>query len=174
MAKTWTIIDETGLKFINFTSMLDFELRDSGKVMAVPVERGGFADYNKVNDPAEITATLAMELDDQAAVLECLYLLSHFKNSAELVHFSLPEIMYFDFTLESYDYKRSESEGALYVTCHFVEVVQVETQAGTTNYTVPKCKDPTSASTQDIGLVNTEPYNAIGGDKVRNPEFIKQ
>jgi hypothetical protein len=150
MAEVWSIIDTAGLKFIGFTSMLDFELRDSGKVMTVPVEKGWFADYNNVNDPAEITATLAMELDDQATVLECLSLLSHFKNSAELVHFSLPEVIYYNFTLESYDYKRSESEGALYVTCHFVEVVQVETQVSTTNYTVPKCKNPTSASTHDM------------------------
>lgn len=99
------------------------------RVCDFPVERGGFASYNKVELPAEPAVTLALSgsEDDRATFLNAI---DEACKSTALYSVVTPEVVYIDYTVESYDYERRNSKGAtlLIVTLNLKEIRQVSAQ----------------------------------------------
>lgn len=154
MIGTWTITDELGLRLVEFTTVLSVDVKNEHQVASIPVEKGSFADYNKVASPLDINVTLAVEGKD-AELQEALETMDEFADGTDLVTLVTPNAIYADLNLETYSYKRSSADGILTVDCHLVEIKQVETTTTTTAYTRPKCKNATSTSTKDTGTANT-------------------
>ncbi len=146
--RDWTLWDERGNTALTFTSFVDIDVRNEGKALSYPVEEGSFANYNKVESPLEIRATLGFqgsELDFEYAI-EWLDL---YKKDAVLLDVVTPSIVYESMTLESYSYTRKQDSGArmLVVELSLIEVRQVKTQV----MTISKPRNPTSTSKENTG-----------------------
>ena len=157
----WTILNESGSKAIDFTAMLVLDVRDNGEAVSTPVEKGSFANYNKVQSPTEIRATLGLQ-GDSFLLDNALETIKQLQTDPELVSLATPSAYYESLTIESYSYRLDRSSGFLTVELTLVEIRQVETQVGTTNFTRSGCKNPTSASTQNTGKTQTSDPKAGG------------
>ena len=146
----------TGQRFVEFSSVLQIEVNNENLAVSTPIEEGSFANYNKVGSPLDIGVTLAFQGEEFELQL-ALETLNSFADGLELVTLVTPTAIYDDLNLEIFSYKRNAEDGILVCECHFIEVRQVETDVTTTNYTVPKCKNPSSVTTQDTGTANVEP-----------------
>lgn len=141
---------------VQFSRVMDLELSAEGKVVSTPIERGSFASYNKVEDPAAIRATLAVEgeLDDLQAVVDTLFEL---KKNTDKLNFVTPIREYNDFTLEKFSYQQAAEKGVnvLYVEVHLLEIKEVEPQYTDTQAQNPitqkGAKNPADTSTKDMG-----------------------
>jgi hypothetical protein len=147
---TWTILNEGGSKAIEFTAMFTLDVRDNGLAVSTPIEEGSFANYNKVQSPTEIRVTLGIE-GDNYLLDGALETTKELQRGTDLVNLATPSAYYESLTIESHSYRFDRSRGFLTVDLTLVEVRQVQTQVGTTDYAPEKVKNPTSASTQNTG-----------------------
>jgi len=118
-----------------------------------PVERGGFASYNKVEAPAAPSVKLCLQ-GTESQRTAFLNAIDQACKSTDLYSVVTPEVTYKDYSIERYDYSRRAQRGAtlLIVTLNLKEVRQVSAQFTTTQ----KIKDPkdTGATPQaDTGKV---------------------
>jgi hypothetical protein len=106
------------------------------KVSDYPVERGGFASYNKVETPASPIVTLCLSgtESNRKSFLESIDAAC---KSTELYSVVTPEVTYVDYSLERYNYQRRSSKGAtlLIVEIALKEIRQVSAQYVTTTAT---------------------------------------
>lgn len=149
----WTLTDEGGATLIAFTSFLSASVKDGGGVVSAPVERGGFAAYNKTENPLEATVSLAVQGDD-AALQQVLDGLRELKSSTRLCSLVTPEAEYPSLTLESYNYSRTREAGLglLVVDLQLKEVRQVETRYATAS--VPPIAAQDAANPSDVSRVD--------------------
>ena len=150
----WLILDSGGNQPISFTSFFDIEYRNEGKALTYPVEKGAFANYNKVQNPGSIKVTLGVQ-GNESDFDSVLQTLDTFQQEAEVLSISTPATYYLNYTLESYSYRRTLEAGAgmLVVELTLVEVREVETQTTTTVITEPK--NPTSSGKKNTGKTQT-------------------
>ena len=141
---------------VQFTRVMELEMTAEGKVVSTPIEQGSFASYNKVEEPAAIRATLAVEgeLVNLQTVVDKLFEL---KKNTTLVNFVTPIREYNDFTVEKLSYQQAAEKGVnvLYVDINLVEIKEVEPQYTDTKAPKPitpkAAKNPANASTKDMG-----------------------
>ena len=150
---TWTILNESGGRFVEFSTLISIDVKNENLVVSIPIEKGSFANYNKVASPLDINVILAFE-GDNSKLQSALETMDEFSNGTDLLTLATPSAVYADLNLETYSYKKDASTGVLACDCHFVEIRQVETQTTTTEYTKKKCKNPTSAGTNNTGTAN--------------------
>jgi hypothetical protein len=158
----WGLFPEDGGASLTFTSVMDVDVRSSGKVLTEPVEKDGFAAYNKVEEPKEIRVTLGTQgtAGEMAATLEGLETL---KRDTVKVTLSTPSATYDSLTLEGYNYTRTADSGAyvLFAECQLKEVREVESNVSTTATASPEmskesCKNSSSASKSGTGKAATQ------------------
>jgi hypothetical protein len=156
-AGEWGLVPEDGGPSLSFTSIISIDVRSEGKALTEPVERNGFAAYNKIESPKEVNCALSTmgTAADAAATLEALETL---KRDCVKVVLSTPSATYDNLTLESYSYSRKAESGAyvLFVDCSLKEVREVDTNVSTTVMTKESCKNSDSASKQGTGKAGTE------------------
>ena len=159
MRPTWTLVNEGGNKAIDFDVFLDVEVKGENQVAYEQLEKGSFAAYNKQASPLEIRINLAMTKPyaEQQSVLDALEELC---GGTELVSLITPAQEYDSLNLESYNYRRTETNNSamLAVELRLVEIRQVESSATTQATEQPepklsasKTKNPSNASDQNTG-----------------------
>lgn len=96
------------------------------KTSTFPVERGGFAQYNKVEMPAEPIVVMALDAN-QADRTSYLNAIDAATKSTSLYNVVTPEVTYTNYTIEDYRYERRAARGAslILVELHLIEVRQV-------------------------------------------------
>lgn len=153
----WTIVDTSGASAISFSSFLDIDQKSTADTLTYPIEEGSFASYNKIMKPKELTVTLATQ-GDESLFDFMLAQLEYYTNSAIVLSVMTPAAFYDNQTLTSYNYRRSQTDGAglLIVTLNFIEVKSVHNQVSGSGISSPK--NPTSASTVNRGQVQTSEY----------------
>lgn len=135
--------------------MLAFSITDESSIASAPIEKGSFANYNKVDTPIEISARLA--LSGNKYVLDAaIDDLAKLKNSLDLVTFETPEFVRDSLNITAFSYSKSYGIGVIAVDISLIEVRQVETNVTTTVYSRPAVKNPSSTTTSDTGQTNTE------------------
>lgn len=96
------------------------------RVSDFPVERGGFASYNKAESPAYPVVTMCYQANeaDRAAFLIAIDTAC---KSTNLYNVVTPEVTYVNYTLERYNYQRRSSRGVtlLILEIHLKEIRQV-------------------------------------------------
>lgn len=95
------------------------EVVGESRVSDFPVERGGFASYNKVTVPTMPTVRLAVGGSENTRA-EFLAWLEGAVISTDLYTIVTPEITYDKVTVEKYDYSRTNSKGAKLVVANIV------------------------------------------------------
>lgn len=151
----WDIFDKDGGKALGFDTFFSCSVKAENKVSSNPVEKGSFADYNKVASPTTVSVVLGRtgKSDELAAFLTSLDKLA---DSTDLVSIVTPEKTFLDYNLVSYDYDRKAENGVdrLLVGLMLQEIRQVEPQYS--NETIKpiskaQAKNPTDASTTPAG-----------------------
>lgn len=95
------------------------EVTGEARVADFPVERGGFASYNKVQLPGTHTVQMVVGGDEQTRN-EFLAWMEGAAASTDLYTVVTPEITYDSVTLERYNYVRSQSKGARIIIADLV------------------------------------------------------
>lgn len=107
-------------------STLSFEFLKEARVSDFPIERGAFADFNKVEMPANPVVTIAVSgsEDDRSQFLAAVDTAC---KSTDLYNVLTPEVTYVDYSIERYVYQRRAQNGAtlLIVDISLKEIRQV-------------------------------------------------
>lgn len=153
----WTLLDEGGGAAINFSSFLSISVNSDGQVASYPLEKGSFANYNKVQSPRDVRVSIAVQ-GSESDYEYVLNRLDTYKEQAIKVSVSTPSRLYDNLTLQSYGTERAANNGAsmLVVMLNLVEVREVETQTAPSMITGPQ--NPTSANKVTGGPVQTIPF----------------
>jgi hypothetical protein len=158
---------------VGFSHIMELEMKAEGKVIATPIEQGSFASYNKVAEPTEIRALLAVEGSnaDLQSVVERMFEL---KESTTLVNFVTPIREYQKYTLGNFSYQQAAEKGTnvLYVEFNLFEIKEVEPQYTDAKAAKPisakKAKKPANTSTKDMGKQQPKPKSTfrLGEEKL--------
>jgi hypothetical protein len=153
---SWGIFDAKGTPLGNpsqFTGLIGDLLQSSvlstgsvdyskeTRVSDFPLERGGFASYNKVEMPAAPLVTLCLQGSegDRRAFLEAV---DKANKSTDLYSVVTPEITYINYSIERYNYSRRNSKGA---TLLIVEITLKEIRQVSALYTAKQIDEPKDA-----------------------------
>ena len=140
----WNLYDADGNVAVPFDVFIACTVKAEAKAAQNPVERGGFADYNKVVSPVQLGVILARTgpSADLSALLEKLDALVA---GTDLVSIITPEKEFLDYSLTSYDYDRKSENGVdrLLVSLVLEEIRQVDAEYG--NEQLPQPKQPKQA-----------------------------
>jgi hypothetical protein len=128
----------------------------------VPVERGGFASYNKVERPSTPKVTLILDgsMDDRTAFLKAIDAAC---KSTALYNVVTPEATYINCSLDQYSYSRKAERGAntFAVEISLREVRQVSASYAATASPINNPQDPSAAPQVDNGMVQS-PVSTLG------------
>lgn len=139
------------------------------RVSDFPVERGGFATYNKVELPALSTVVLNLTGSDSDRT-QFLNQIDIACKSTKLYTIITPEIQYLNYSIQSYNYSRTAQKGAtlLSVELMLMEVRQVTERFDNQNGKINGGKNPADSPSQKGGKVqpktpSSQTANAAGG-----------
>jgi len=148
----WIFLGDDDEEVLRFNSLLELNVESGGTVPEQVIEQGGFAAYNKTQEPLKIEASVAIEGTpaDLQAALGTLNLL---KEDTKIFSVVTPEFEYVSMTLESFSYsrKREEGRGVLYIQMNLVEVREVATATTSVKLPPKKCKRKDCASQKNNG-----------------------
>lgn len=160
----WTVTDKDGQALAVFDTFFGCDYRGESKVASKPVEKGGFASYNKSASPDIVNVALGKtgKPTELTALLDALQQL---RDSVDLVSVVTPEKTFLDYSLEAFDYQRSASAGVdrLLVSLRLVEVKQVSP-----DYTSEQIPAPKKASDKaSVNAGKQQPQDADEATRAR-------
>ena len=145
----WTFSDDV----LPGALVFDMSINYGGSVVSSPIEEGSFFSYNKTTEPMQVNATLSFVGSDTylQSVLDRLYTL---KNSVTMFSINTPMYEFENMNLESYsfDLKREDGRGVLYVKANFIEIREITVSYENTNISEEQSKDVSAVSTVQGGL----------------------
>jgi hypothetical protein len=134
-------------------STFDFDYVKETRISSYPLEAGSFANFNKVEMPANPVVTLALagNEDDRAAFLNAIDAAC---KSTDLYMVVTPEVVYLNYSLERYRYARKAARGATLIVVDIsLEEVREVSAAFTTSTPIKAPKDAGATSQIDSGKV---------------------
>lgn len=154
MANGWGVYTLAGASVFDVDTVLDLKASGKTEVSDFPVEQGAFADYNKVKKPKSSKVRLAVGGATRIAAFQAAMDIE--LASANLYNIVTPTFTYLNVTLEGYDFAQAADSGLnlLMVDLAFKEVREVAPAYSTV--TLPKPKNPVSASKQVNGKAQTQ------------------
>lgn len=171
----WGIYDQAGRPLgdpYSFTGIIDNVLETIGlggslstgsvdyaketRVSDFPLERGGFAAYNKVELPATPVVTLRYGGNENSRK-DFLAQIEAACKSTELYNVVTPEVTYINYSIERFDYERRASRGAtlLEVWLYLKEIRQVSAVLSVSS-AIQAPRDPAATPTADSGKVQAK------------------
>lgn len=147
----WGIFNEQGV-VIAADSVFSLDFRAESKVSEVPLQRGAFAAYNKVQMPQQTIVRLIKRGNDDVRSA-FLREIDKAQKSTDLYHVVTPERTYLDANIESYDYRRTAEAGVsmIIVDVKLKEIRQVSPSFATIK--LPDAKSPTAPTPRASGFV---------------------
>jgi hypothetical protein len=150
----WGIFDDQGNQVIVPDSVLELSHHREFNVSDYPIQKGSFADYNKVIRPQEVHLRLSKggSVDDRSGFLQQIDSASQ---SLALYTVASPERAYQNMNLDRYDIVRRGAQGAAFLTevdVHFVEILQVQAQY-TNTPVLPNAQSEAAQPTSNVGTV---------------------
>lgn len=107
-------------------STYSFDFAKETRISDFPLEKGSFASYNKVEQPANPVIVLSLD-GSQSDRTHFLNLLTAATLSTDLFSVVTPEVTYVNYSIERFSYHRSAAQGAKLLTINVVlkEIRQV-------------------------------------------------
>jgi hypothetical protein len=143
-------------------STYDFDFVKELRVSNFPIEAGSFANYNKVEMPANPVVTLALagSEDDRAAFLNAI---DSAAKSTDLYMVVTPEVTYINYSIDRYRYARKAAKGSTLLVVEIsLEEIRTVSAAYTTATPIKAPKDSGAASQVDAGKVQpTAPDQSV-------------
>lgn len=136
-------------------SFRDFGYRQEWSVTTAPTEQGGFAAYNKVNNPFEVQVrvTKGGSLRERTDFLQKL---DEIARDLKLYKIVTPERTYLACNISRYEVTRKEAAGAYFlaeVDIFFTEIRNVVSEYTNTTFNTQDAKQASSESIQNGGIV---------------------
>lgn len=149
---TGAVLESVGIGSVLSTGSVEY-----GKELQVsdfPVERGGFASYNKVERPANPVVTMCLDANesDRTSFFNSIDAAA---KSTNLYNVVTPEIVYTNYTISSYNYQRRAAKGAtlIIMEIHLIEVRQV---SAAFSQTIVQPQNPGATPQSDTGVVQPQ------------------
>ena len=144
------------LGFANPDTIVGFERKREYKISDAPMERGAFNSYNKVQAPYRISLQMAKS-GTEASIGTFLAYVENQADSLDLCDIWTPGVIYYDANIQSWDYKRTATDGVGIVTVslEFIEIRQ--TVASTYSSSMSSSVQPGTSQTAYQGLTPTGP-----------------
>ncbi len=163
-------------------SFLRMQHGQEWQISTAPVQEGGFAAYNKVGSPFEITLRMTKG-GTLASRREFLDKLEKISASLDLYRIVTPERVYMKCNVSGYRVVREEQRGAYFldaVDITFREIREVTAQYTSTAQNTENAQDPSATPVKNGGTINAvNPASRVGAaiDKALAPlrrvaEFI--
>lgn len=146
--KVWGIVNEFGVPIVLADSVVGLTFDSGNDIANLPVERGSFSSYNKVNNP-DIT-TVQMNKSSGGALQRGAFLTQLKILSKSTLTFNIisPEYVYMSYSIVGIGYARTANEGTtlLKVNLDMQEVRQTKVE-----YSFEEVQQPSDATTKDGG-----------------------
>lgn len=157
----WGIFDKSGNLVIQPDNIASFDNRNEWEVSTYPVQRGAFANYNKVNNPFEchVMMTKGKTIGDRAILLGKLEELG---KSLDLYDIRTPERTYKDVNISRYEVSRRDQNAAFFLTevdLYFVEIRETAQQYADSQANTSNALDPSAQNTTNQGAVSPQDVN---------------
>ena len=135
-------------------SFRDFAIRQDWSVTTAPTEQGGFASYNKVNNPFELMVRMTKggSLRERTDFLEKL---DGIVRSLRLYKIVTPERTYFRCNVVRYEVTRKEASGAYFlaeVDVFFTEIRSVTSEYTNTTFNTTAAKQAADEPVKNFGV----------------------
>jgi hypothetical protein len=173
-APAWGIVDSDLNLVLSPDSVLDFDNRNEWRISNFPVQAGGFASYNKVTVPFEVSVRMSKGggVGDRAQFLSDL---NNIAQSLALYTILTPERSYSNCNITRYEVSRRGVAGAYFLTevdVFFVQIIQVTAQYTTTAASTQNAQNPASVPPVNQGIVQPKaPWPAIP-NQFGSPPFV--
>ncbi len=129
----WGVFDESGESIAEYDSFVSVSYRDDSNVSDYPIENGGFAAYNKVDQPFSVRVTLTCggDVDRRNAFTEAL---KRARRSLDLFTVLCEDGEFEKCNLIAVDWERRQEQGAhrIVAMCEFQEIRERSTTAFST------------------------------------------
>lgn len=140
-------------------SFREFGYRQEWSVTTAPTEQGGFATYNKVNNPFETQVRLIKggSLRERTEFLESI---ARIAGDLRLYKIVTPEKTYFGCNIMRYEVTRKEASGAYFlaeVDIFFTEIRSVVSEYTQTTFDTNRAKEASAEPIKNVGLVQAQP-----------------
>ena len=174
-APAWGILDSDLNPLITPDSFLDFDNRSDSRVSNFPVQAGGFASYNKVQLPFEVSVRVSIGkgVGDRAQFLATL---EQLKQSLTMCTVITPERSYANCNIDRYEVTRRGSSGAFFlqeVEIFFSQIIQVTAQYSTTAAATQNAQVPAAQPPINQGVVQpAAPSSAVTTSISKNPNIL--
>lgn len=134
-----------------------FEFTGDSRISTFPVQKGGFATYNKVVLPTTPTVTLALtgSPSDRTAFINQIELA---RKSVTLYNIVTPEITYYKYAFGKYSQTRRVDKGAtlFMVEIGLVEVREISAAYSTVQTPINQPQNPASTPASNSGIVQPQ------------------
>lgn len=146
-------------------SFRKFEYRQEWSVTSAPVQEGGFVNYNKVNNPFELTLRMIKtgSKSDRAKFLQSIDAIG---GTTKLYKILTPERTYFSCNVTGYRIVREEARGAYFlseVEISFIEIRTTQAEYTATSIATQNAKTDSAKPVENQGAVNGQPLTTVVG-----------
>lgn len=158
----WTVVDgKTRQKVCDFDTFIGYSASKTSSVPTNQIEQGSFAAYNKINNPAEFSVTLAKS-GSSTVLNNVLVALSQKAESTELVDLVLPFRTYKNLNIISVSHGISEGQAVnlLVVELKLKEIKQTARKYITVEMPPKKVKNAGDADTVNKGRQQAKQLDA--------------
>jgi hypothetical protein len=168
-------VDPDGLQVVTITgkpepvlvpdSFRTFNFNQEWSVTDAPTEEGGFATYNKVNNPFDVVIRMTKggSRRDRTEFLEKLDALG---NSLGLLKLLTPERTYLGMNIVRYNIRRDEARGAYWMSeidVYFRQIRIVQSEYSSSDSSTQNARAPSAAPMVNGGLKQPVPASVVPG-----------
>lgn len=158
----WGIFDASGRPVLIGDAVFRLEMQQDYRISDFPVERGGFASYNKVVTPLALRTSFMIGGPD-AAREAFLAAVDAACASLDLHQVITPEVIYGNLNLTHYDYRREARTGAKLMQVDvWCQEVRVAASASFSNTATPAGADPVNGGVRQTGAPDASVTGAAG------------
>ena len=152
--KTWGIVNEYGIPIVLADSVLGMSYDAGASISNMPIEKGSFASYNKVNNPSIATVQLAKSSGGTLQRGLFLAQIEALLKSTLKFHIISPEYVYMNYQIIGINHSRTAQEGTtlLKVNLDLQEVLEAKIE-----YDTEVVENPSDAQVQDGGAKQAQP-----------------
>lgn len=163
-------IDDDGTQTVNVTpaattpvvtpdNIIEMDYKNQWDIPEYPIQNGGFLNYNKVNNPFEITLRMTKggSVEDRTAFLNQIEAID---GTLDFYEVRTPEKIYQNCNVISVEYSRRGAKGAFYleeVDIRLREVRIVEAQYSTTSAATLNARNPSASPPNNLGTTQGIP-----------------
>lgn len=137
----WGIFNDAGEPLLIGDSVVNVDYKRESRISDYPIEKGQFANYNKVQTPYEARVAFAVGGKEEDRT-EFLAICDKLITTLQIVTVVTPEVVYESANVIHYDYRRSSRSGVTMLT---VEVwIQEIRQTASSAFTQTATENPTT------------------------------